>query len=233
MRHFAHNIGDYAAATAHLSLLEDAAYHRCLRLYYQTEKPLPPDLATVTRLVGARTRQEREAVANVLSEFFEIEPDGYHQKRCDREITVYQEKAHAARRNGTKGGRPSNQKKTETVPPLVQSEKLTTPHSPLPTPVSEANASGAKAPRDVLFAEALPWLIRKTEKSRDGCAKLIVAWCKQVGDDKTLELLTACESENPVDPVSWMGARMKPRETWNDRRRRENLAIIEAYDDRH
>ena len=51
MRHFPHHIGDYAAATAHLSFMEDAAYHRLLRRYYQDEKPLPADLAAVQRLV--------------------------------------------------------------------------------------------------------------------------------------------------------------------------------------
>lgn len=131
MRHFAHNIGDYAAATAHLSFIEDAAYHRCLRRYYQDEQALPGDVKQVQRLVGARTKDEREAVANVLAEFFHLEEDGYHQGRADREIAVYHSKAEAARANGTKGGRPANRTKTNPVSVLVRSEKLTTPHSPV------------------------------------------------------------------------------------------------------
>ena len=146
MRHFAHNIGDYAAATAHLSFIEDAAYHRLLRRYYQDEKPLPADLAAVCRLAGARTKEERQAVANVLGEFFTIEEDGYHQRRADREIETYQSKAQAARENGTKGGRPRNREKTKTVSDQVRSEKLTTPHSPLPTPtVTPTPTGGANA----------------------------------------------------------------------------------------
>lgn len=132
MRHFAHNIGDYAAATRHLSFIEDAAYRRLLDRYYQDEKPLPPDLGAVTRLAGARTKEERQAVVNVLAEFFTLEEDGYHQSRADREIEAYQAKAKAARENGTKGGRPVNREKTKTVAAQVQSEKATTPHSPLP-----------------------------------------------------------------------------------------------------
>lgn len=144
MRHFAHNIGDYAAATAHLSFIEDAAYHRILRRYYQDEKPLPPDVPAVARLAGARTKEERQAVANVLAEFFTLEDDGYHQSRADREIEAYQSKAQAARENGTKGGRPINREKTKTVSAQVRSKKLTTPHSPLPTPQgSEAASSDA------------------------------------------------------------------------------------------
>lgn len=132
MRHFAHHIGDYAAATAHLSFVEDAAYHRLLRRYYQDEKPLPPDLGAVARLAGARTKEERQAVANVLAEFFDLREDGYHQSRCDKEIDVYRTKAEVARENGTKGGRPQGRKKTHPVSTSVRPEKLTTPHSPLP-----------------------------------------------------------------------------------------------------
>lgn len=134
MRHFAHNIGDYAAATAHLSFIEDAAYHRCLRRYYQDEAALPADVDEVCRLVGARSKDERKAVANVLAEFFDLREDGYHQSRADREIEAYQEKADLARRNGTKGGRPPNRRKTHPVTSSVRTEKLTTPHEPLPTP---------------------------------------------------------------------------------------------------
>lgn len=144
MRHFAHNIGDYAAATAHLSFIEDAAYHRLLRRYYQDEKALPSALTDCQRLVGARTKEEREAVRVVLEEFFTLQDDGWHQSRADREISVYRVKAQAARDNGTKGGRPVNREKTYPVSPSVQSEKLTTPHSPLPNSIPDG--IGAYAP---------------------------------------------------------------------------------------
>jgi uncharacterized protein YdaU (DUF1376 family) len=144
MRHFAHNIGDYAAATRHLSFVEDAAYRRLLDRYYQDEKPLPADLAAVSRLAGARTKDERQAVANVLAEFFVLKDDGYHQSRADREIETYRAKAQLARENGTKGGRPINREKTKTVFAQVRSEKLTTNHSPLPI-VTTNHTGGANA----------------------------------------------------------------------------------------
>lgn len=159
MRHFAHNIGDYAAATAHLSFVEDAAYHRCLRRYYQDEEALPADVEEVCRLVGARSREERKAVANVLAEFFDLREDGYHQSRADREIEAYQEKADLARRNGTKGGRPPNRKITHPVTQSVRSEKLTTPQEPLPTPqesvttIPSATTSAPPASRAQLLTE--------------------------------------------------------------------------------
>jgi uncharacterized protein YdaU (DUF1376 family) len=91
MNYFEHHIGDYAEATAHLTFVEDAAYSRLLRKYYATEKPLPPDLKAVQRLVAARTKEEREAVETVLNEFFTLQDDGWHNARCDSEIARFKD----------------------------------------------------------------------------------------------------------------------------------------------
>lgn len=91
MNHYPHHIGDYAEATSHLSFVEDAAYSRLIRKYYSQEKPLPTDLKSVQRLVGARTKEEREAVKTVLEEFFHLEDDGWHNRRCDQELRAYLE----------------------------------------------------------------------------------------------------------------------------------------------
>lgn len=93
MNYYEHHIGDYAEATAHLSFVEDAAYSRLIRKYYATEKALPGDLKSVQRLVAARSKEERDAVASVLAEFFDLRDDGWHQPRCDIEITRFQDKA--------------------------------------------------------------------------------------------------------------------------------------------
>lgn len=89
MNYYEHHIGDYAEATAHLTFIEDAAYSRLIRKYYAQEKPLPADLKAVQRLVGARTKEEREAVDTVLNEFFTLDVDGWHNGRCDAEIARY------------------------------------------------------------------------------------------------------------------------------------------------
>ncbi|MGX9958553.1 YdaU family protein [Xanthomonas euvesicatoria] len=122
MNYFEHHIGDYAAATAHLSLLEDAVYSRLLRRYYLQEEPLPVEVRLVARLVGARAAEEVEAVQVVLEEFFTLQEDGWHNKRADEEIARYQAKIDAARENGKRGGRPpknqevSAEKAKETQP---------------------------------------------------------------------------------------------------------------------
>jgi len=95
---YKHHIGDYAQATSHLSFVEDAAYSRMIRKYYAEEAPLPIDTKAVQRLVGARTREEREAVATVLEEFFSLEADGWHNKRCDSELLKANAQAETNRR---------------------------------------------------------------------------------------------------------------------------------------
>ncbi|WP_053074272.1 YdaU family protein [Chromobacterium sp. LK1] len=99
MNYYEHHLGDYAEATAHLSFVEDAAYSRLIRKYYATETPLPADLRTVQRLVGARSEEERQAVEIVLSEFFTLADDGYHNARCDQEIERFRDKQKKARRS--------------------------------------------------------------------------------------------------------------------------------------
>lgn len=93
MNYYEHHVGDYAEATSHLTFIEDAAYSRLIRKYYAQEKPLPADLKAVQRLVGARTKEEREAVDTVLNEFFQLDEDGWHNGRCDAEIARYLDKS--------------------------------------------------------------------------------------------------------------------------------------------
>ena len=158
MRYFKHHIGDYAAATQHLSFVEDAAYHRMMRHYYQTEKPLLSDLKALARVLGARTKEEKEAVATVVSEFFTLESDGFHQRRCDAEIESQREKSRKASEAGKMGGRPNkeakpleNNKTTKAGALPLESErspdeKLPTNHYPLTIKDKKDSEAAAAAP---------------------------------------------------------------------------------------
>lgn len=129
MNYFKHHIGDYDAHTAHLTWLEDMAYTRLMRLYYRTEKPVPSDIQKACRLVRAVSKQERDAVALVLDEFFILEDDGWHNKRCDEEIFASHAKAEANRDNGKKGGRPPKDKTQEKPTGFsVGSDSVATPN---------------------------------------------------------------------------------------------------------
>ena len=102
MNYYVHHLGDYDGATAHLSWLEDCAYRRLICLYYRNEAPIPADLKQACRLARATSKQEREAVEQVLGEFFTLADDGWHHDRCDAEVKQYQERSQKARESVSK-----------------------------------------------------------------------------------------------------------------------------------
>lgn len=89
LNYYERHIGDYLKDTSHLSLLEHGIYTRLLDVYYTREGAIPEEQAA--RLIGARTKDEREALQAVLSEFFELTADGWAQQRCEREIARFKD----------------------------------------------------------------------------------------------------------------------------------------------
>jgi uncharacterized protein YdaU (DUF1376 family) len=91
VHYYEHHIRDYDTDTAHLSWEEDLAYTRLLRWYYRKEEPIPADLKEACRQVRALTKAQKDAVAAVLKEFFELREDGWHHDTCDEIILEYKE----------------------------------------------------------------------------------------------------------------------------------------------
>lgn len=113
MHYYAHHLGDYAKDTGHLSLAEHGAYRMLLDHYYATEKALPQNPATVARICRATSRQEREAVESVLSQFFTLNNTGYSHKRVEQELENNRRLRERNLENGKRGGRP---KQTQNKP---------------------------------------------------------------------------------------------------------------------
>jgi len=104
MHYYQFNIGDYKAATGHLSNDEDLAYRRLLDMYYDTEYKIPLD----TQWVARRIRMEPKVVQDVLSDMFEHHEDGWFHARCKDVIDAYHAMAEKNRANGRLGGRKKN-----------------------------------------------------------------------------------------------------------------------------
>lgn len=115
MNFYKRHIGDYIKKAGHLSLLEHGIYARLMDVYYTREAGIPEDKAA--RLISARSKEELQALANVLDEFFVLVDGLWTQGRCEEEIGNASEKAEQNRENGKKGGRPkksaTEQKPTE------------------------------------------------------------------------------------------------------------------------
>ena len=104
MNFYKRHIGDYIKDAGHLSLLEHGIYTRLLDVYYTREASIPQDKAA--RLISARSKDELQALANVLEEFFTLVDGMWTQGRCEDEIEAANQQADANRNNGKKGGRP-------------------------------------------------------------------------------------------------------------------------------
>jgi len=183
MHYYQFNIGDYAKSTMHLSMIEDLAYRRLLDLYYDTEKPLEPDVKKLCRLI--RLSSHENETQQILSEFFNLTKKGWIQKRVQKELTAYSRKATAARDNGKKGGRP---KKTQLVnlanPELTQSKAKQEPLNINHKPLSNKPLSASPQWCDEYMAEF--W----------------IAYPKRVDKKKTLVRLKAMITKNP-DVKHW------------------------------
>jgi uncharacterized protein YdaU (DUF1376 family) len=104
MHYYQFNIGDYRAATAHLTNQEDLAYRRLLDMYYDSEKKIPLD----TEWVSKRLRLEPHVVKDVLQDMFVKQDDGWLHPKCEEIIQHYQAMAEKNRANGRLGGRKKN-----------------------------------------------------------------------------------------------------------------------------
>lgn len=113
MFYFKFHIGDYRSDAHHLTLLEHGIYFTLMSTYYITEQPLPKDERQLFRLVGARTEEERQAVIDVVNEFFIPTETHWVHSRIDFEIKEYHSKAESNRENGKKGGRPKKNPSTK------------------------------------------------------------------------------------------------------------------------
>jgi uncharacterized protein YdaU (DUF1376 family) len=97
MNFYPHHLGDHMRDTAQLSILEDGVYRRLLDAYYVHERPLPAEQRECCKIARAVSKRERDAVAYVIKQFFQLRNDGYHQRRADAEIERFRQKSAKAK----------------------------------------------------------------------------------------------------------------------------------------
>jgi len=96
---------DFEAKTSHLTILEDGAYNRLLRICWMTAGcTLPADEAWILRRARAVSDEDKAAVLSVLAEFFKVVNGRYSNARLTEEFEAAKI-AHERRKNaGFKGG---------------------------------------------------------------------------------------------------------------------------------
>ena len=208
LNYFEHHIGDYDADTAHLTWVEDMAYTRLLRLYYRRERPIPVDINEACRLVRATAKDQRQAIADMLREFFVLAEDGWHQGRCDAELARYMKKVEHNRSVGKLGGRPrkpETHKQPNGLPSGFAIEpEQNPPQSPVPSPQTPDTSPIEEIPSNLSVAPArqveqpiLTLVEQPIPKGPPDCPHLamLALWA---------EVLPAMPQH---DPEQWNGAR--------------------------
>lgn len=89
MKYYAHNIGDWLPATVDLSCTEEGVYRRLMDWYYSNEVPLPLLMRDVNKIARVRSNADRDAVRVVVSRFFTMADDGWHNDRIDKTLKTF------------------------------------------------------------------------------------------------------------------------------------------------
>lgn len=119
-------VTDYEADTAHLSVAEDGAYTRLLRLCWRTPGcTIPADHAWVQRRVRASDDEWQAVYLPVLAEFFKVRNARIYSPRLLVEYQRICATSNARSAAGKKGGRPRKALKTNetTESPAKANEK--------------------------------------------------------------------------------------------------------------
>ena len=224
MNYYEHHLGDYMRDTAHLSMLEDAAYRRLLDAYYVREKPLPADLRECYKLARASSKQEREAVAYVLREFFTLGDDGHHQARADEEIAKFRAKSEKARASinarweRTRAEQQSNNERNTNVSPAGYERNTNDIHrAPVPSPQSP-DTNTPPTPSRGKVHEFPPgfdrlWSVYPRKVGKDAAAK---AFAKRKPDSALVEtMVKAVEAQRTSRDWTKDGGQFIPHlSTW-------------------
>ena len=219
MNYYKRHIGDYMKDASHLSLLEHGIYMRLLDVYYTRESAIPVDQAA--RLIGARTKDEKEALTVVAGEFFKEENGFYFQTRCELEIGVMKQKTETNREVGKRGGRPKKETKTvdlgnpeitQTVSEINPDVTLATSHKPIAINHSVTDVTGGKPPMtpdEIIFGYGLP-ILTNAGTAEKQARSFLGGLRKAHGDDALVNTLRECIRAKPLQPLEWLAKAMPP-----------------------
>lgn len=214
LNYFPFHVGDYVASTAHLSWDEDMAYTRLIRVYYQTEKPIPKDKAY--RLARAATSAQKAAVDSVLEEFFVLNAGAYRQARCEEEIAKFCDKQAKAKRSAdarwnhqhTQSEPDANAMRTHSDGNANQ-EPITNNQEPKYSVTDVTAIADGKSPADLTKAEL--WAAGKSILSEQGmakaqCGSFVGKLVKDYGDMIVIDAVRAAVVQRPADAAQYLVA---------------------------
>ena len=196
---------DFEADTAHLSVEEDGAFNRLLRLCWRSPGcSIPHDPAWIMRQMRVDQETYDRAVAPVLAEFFKVRRGKIHSPRLTREFKKLQATFQKRSSAGKKGGRPSKALENKDA---AKSPEKAGPKQPEPEPEPKESGGGsAREGSDEIDAFKLAAKVDPSKRALDGwidfhVIKALERW-RALGltDSEILEVIAAVMDGRPDPP---------------------------------
>lgn len=197
---------DFEADTSHLTLEEDGAYNRLLRLCWMTPGcSLPDDPAWIARRMRVDMATFERVVAPLLEEFFRKARKRIHSPRMSREFARAKLSNELRVSAGKKGGRPRKALKNND---LDESYAKALPKQPEPEPdkkdtVAKATDGGAVDPVKMIFDQGVKILTGAGVSERNA-RTFIGKLRKDHQDGQILTAIMDCGRAGAVDPIPWI-----------------------------
>lgn len=175
----------YEADTAHLSMIEDGAYNRLLRLCWRSPGcKLPDDQAWIYRQMRAATAADRAAIDAVLAEFFRRSKGKIWNPKL-LEIYGQVSEAHQQRSEAGKRGAAAKAMKSKEMAPSNAKARLKQPE---PEPEPDTDLFGSNEPQNAKCD-------RKAENRFD---EFWASYPRKVAKDRALKAWKpACNKADP------------------------------------
>lgn len=213
---------DFDADTGHLTLAEDGAYNRLLRLSWKCpEAKMPDDLDWICRRARAVTAEDRAVIEAILAEFFTRKGGKIFSAKLHK-IWKQTNEAHQKRvEAGKNGGRAKALKNKEITPSNASELPEQSPSNQnqnqnhIDTVANATDAEGVE-PQDLskdLFDRGVAFLTRHGIKETQA-RSVIGKWRRDHSDPDILSAFMACAKSGAVDPIPWITARLIPPQTF-------------------
>lgn len=221
--------GDYARVTAHLSMIEDAAYRRLLDAYYMSGK-VSANAEILMRVCRAITADEQAAVKKIAAEFFEVRNGYLFNEKVEHELTRSRAIAEKRRDAGKRGAAKTNGNKSANAAAnaganagasdaanMPASNRQTT-QQPIPT-YSVSKDTGAAAPfspsatvpadpKKHLFDLGVSILTHAGDTDKN--ARSFLAKHAKQDEAKLAEVIGHLAAHPKIEPKSYIVAAFKP-----------------------
>jgi uncharacterized protein YdaU (DUF1376 family) len=201
---------DFEADTSHLTLEEDGAYNRLLRLMWMTHGcSLPDNQAWIARRMRVSMQEFESIVLPVIDEFFTRSGGRILSKRLREEFEKADETYKRRSEAGKKGGRPkASENKQENLKAGLSNEKAG-PKQPEPEPepynsVSEDTGQGASQDlAKLIFGQGLH-LLSSAGVGASQARSILGKWRKDYTDAEIIAAIGVTQREGAIDPVAFI-----------------------------